>query len=51
MMKMMIDIPIDTWYHIRKKHKFDELSNADKNILIKTIYKGELIEQNELEKK
>ena len=50
-MKMMIDIPIDTWYHIRKKHKFDELSNADKNILIETIYKGELIEQNELEKK
>lgn len=50
-MRMIIDIPIDTWYHIRKKYKFNELSDADKNILIETIYKGEPIEQNELEKK
>ena len=47
-MKMIIDIPIDTWYHIRKKHKFDELSEIDKNILIETIYKAESIEEERL---
>lgn len=50
-MKIIIDIPIDTWFHIRQKRKFNELSDADKNILIETIYKGESIEQNELENK
>ena len=48
-MKMMIDIPIDTWYHIRNKHKFNELSDADKNILIETIYKAEPIEEKRLQ--
>jgi len=50
-MKIIINIPIDTWFHIRQKRKFNELSDADKNILIETIYKGEPIEQNELKKK
>ena len=48
-MKMIINIPIDTWYHIRKKHKFNELSDADKNILIETIYKAEPIEEERLQ--
>ena len=48
-MRMIIDIPIDTWYHIRKKHKFNELSDADKNILIETIYKAEPIEEERLQ--
>lgn len=49
-MKIIINIPIDTWFHIRQKRKFNELSDADKNIIIETIYKGEPIKQNELEK-
>lgn len=50
-MKMMTDIPIDTWFHIRQKRKFNELSDADKNILIETIYKAELIEEERLQNK
>lgn len=48
-MEMIIDIPIDTWFHIRQKRKFNELSDADKNILIETIYKGEPIEEERLQ--
>lgn len=45
-MKIIINIPIDTWFHIRQKRKFNELSDTDKNILIETIYKAEPIEKD-----
>ena len=39
-MEMIIDIPIDTYYHIKKNHQIDNLSSADKYILIETISKA-----------
>ena len=39
-MEMIINIPIDTYYHIKKNHQIDNLSSADKYILIETISKA-----------